>query len=327
MRTLYIHIFALFTAFMSVFTTSAVISEIREDLGITKPQIGYSGLMTSTGNVIMRVVAGLLCDLIGPRYTMSICLLLTAPAVFGMSLVRSYTGFCVCRFITGMQLGSFVVNQYVATTFFSTKVVGFANGIAAGWGNTGAGFIQILMPRILANIVTYQHPFTAWRLTFFIPGCFNLLAAFLVLRFTVDTPDGNYRALYRAKWRAPEHLLHSIYFGAANFRTLVLATAYGFSFGTAFGIIDSAVGPYLEAYFSLPPLQSASIGGSVGLMAFGFRPFGGFVSDFLGRTIGMRGRIWNLWVSQTLGAILAMILSTLTGSYACEDAECFSQGQ
>ena len=91
----------------------------------------------------------------------------------------------------------FVV-QYWMSSMFTSKIVGMANGLAAGWGNMGGGFIQLIMPALQALFENsyFQAPvFTAWRIAFFIPALMQICAGMLILAFGQDSPDGQYLAL------------------------------------------------------------------------------------------------------------------------------------
>lgn len=95
---------------------------------------------------------GSVCDLFGPRYGSAVLIMAVAPAVFGMALVENAAGFVLCRFFIGFSLATFVSCEYWVSSLFSTRIVGTANGIAAGWGNLGGGATQIIMPLLFQFI-------------------------------------------------------------------------------------------------------------------------------------------------------------------------------
>ena len=139
-----------FVSFVSTFAAAPMIPVIREDLGLTKPQLGNAGLAAVTGTIICRVIMGTVCDVIGPRLGLSVILLATAPFCFAMALVQGFTGFLICRLGIGLGLATFVACQFWMSCMFNGRCVGIANATAAGWGNLGGGVTQFLMPGIYA---------------------------------------------------------------------------------------------------------------------------------------------------------------------------------
>lgn len=67
----------------------ALLPVIRESLYLTRHDVGNAGIAAVCGAIASRVMMGNMVDMFGPRYGFSFLLLLTAPAIYCMSIVTS----------------------------------------------------------------------------------------------------------------------------------------------------------------------------------------------------------------------------------------------
>ncbi|KAA8530213.1 hypothetical protein F0562_004922 [Nyssa sinensis] len=194
------------------------------------------------------------------------------------------------------------------SSMFSGCVVGRANGVAAGWANVGAGVTQLVMPLIYSLITSFDVPsFKAWRVAFIIPAILQAVTAIMVLVFGQDLPDGSYKRTQKTSNKKKENVIEVLFHGLKNYRGWILGLTYGFCFGVEL-TTDNIIAQYFYDRFNVKIQTAGAIAASFGLANLVSRPAGGVVSDAMGRRFGMRGRLWSLWVVQTVAALLCVLL-------------------
>ncbi|QDZ18656.1 MFS general substrate transporter [Chloropicon primus] len=320
MRAFHLSWMSFFVSFLSTFAAAPMIPVIRNNLDLTKEQLGDAGIAAVTGTIFCRIAMGFVCDTLGPRYGHSSLLLGTVPAVFGMALADGSISFLLCRFFIGFSLATFVATQFWSSVMFNGKIVGTANATTAGWGNLGGGVTQFLMPVIYTGLLAYGPPFQAWRMAYFVPGSCQMLLGMVILFFAQDLPDGQYKECIKAGEMAKPNPWRIFKQGVSNYRMWCMVLTYGQCFGVEL-TMNNIISPYLFDQFDLNIEIAGALGSLFGLMNLFARSLGGLASDLTAAKYGMRGRLWTLWVVQTLEGGLCIVLgrlyTTLPGTLVC----------
>ena len=314
MRTFHMTWFAFFLAFFGWFGIAPMMALVRDDLGLTKTQIGNTIIASVAITILARLAIGWLCDRIGPRLAYSGLLILGSIPVMCIGLANSYESFLLFRLAIGIIGASFVITQYHTSMMFAPNVVGTANATTAGWGNMGGGVTQMVMPLVLAAVLMFGVGETlGWRVAMVVPGIALLLTGFAYYFITQDSPEGNYRKLRKEGKMAPATSVNGSFLAAArDHRVWALFIIYGACFGIEL-TINNVAALYYHDRFGLSVGMAGLIAGLFGLMNIFARTLGGIFGDKFGIKFGLKGRVMFMGTVLALEG-LALILFSQMGT-------------
>ncbi|MYE31274.1 MAG: MFS transporter [Chloroflexi bacterium] len=312
MRAFHMSWFAFFLAFFGWFGIAPLMVIVREDLDLTKTQIGNTIIASVAVTIVARLVIGWLSDRIGPRRAYTWLLIVGSIPVMGIGLAQNYESFLLFRLAIGVIGASFVITQYHTSVMFAPNVVGTANATTAGWGNLGGGVTQMVMPLLLAGVLMLGVGETiGWRLAMVVPGAALLLMGLAYARFTKDAPDGNFDELRERGELAPvEATKGSFREAASDPRVWALFVIYGACFGIEL-TINNVAALYYHDHFGLSVGMAGLIAGLFGLMNLFARTLGGIFGDFAGVRFGLRGRVMFLGIVLCLEGVALMVFSRM----------------
>jgi MFS transporter, NNP family, nitrate/nitrite transporter len=293
MRAFHMSWLGFFVCFFAWFSLAPLMPVVRADLKLTKDQIANLNIAAVGITILVRLAIGPLCDKYGPRKTYTALLALGSLPIFGIALAHDYTSFLVLRLLIGGIGASFVITQYHTSVMFAPNVVGTANAASAGWGNSGGGVTQSVMPWVLAAIMGLGLTQSlGWRAAMIVPGSMMLVVAVMYFKLTQDCPQGNYAEL-RASGVPIEGGkkggLAIFRRAAQNYRVWMLFVTYGACFGIELFVHNVAATYYVD-HFKLDLKSAGMAAGSFGLLALFARAVGGLLSDRFARGKGLDAR-------------------------------------
>ena len=335
MRAFHLTWMAFFVCFFAWFACAPLMPLIKREFGLSVDQVANINIAAVAVTILVRLLIGPLCDRYGPRRIYCGLMLAGVFPVLGAALSTSYESFLLCRLCIGAVGACFVISQYHTSMMFAPNVVGTANAATAGWGNTGAGAAQALVPLLLAAVMALgAAQSSAWRLALMVPGLAMPVMAIFYWRFTQDCPQGNFAEL-RSRGIAIEGGKKggwaSFQAACANYRVWMLFTTYAACFGVEVFIHNVAAIYYVD-HFHLSLKAAGMAAGSFGLLALFARALGGWLSDKAAARRGLDVRatlLFVLIVGEGLGlmgfahadsmvpAVIAMLVFGLFTHMAC----------
>jgi MFS transporter, NNP family, nitrate/nitrite transporter len=182
-----------FLCFFGWFGVAPLMPVIREELQLTKDQVGNIMIASVSVTIFARLLIGWVCDKIGPRLAYSYLLGIGSIPVLLIGFSNSYESFLIFRLAIGVIGASFVITQYHTSVMFAPNVVGRANATAAGWGNLGAFGSHALMPVLFSAFVGLGYlPSESWRYAMVVPGILLVVMAFYITTSLKTLPMAMY---------------------------------------------------------------------------------------------------------------------------------------
>lgn len=319
MRAFHMSWIAFFLCFFAWFGIAPLMPVVRDEMQLTKDQIGWCIIGSVAATIFVRLLIGWLCDRIGPRLAYTGLLLLGAIPVMGIGLAHDYTTFLLFRVAIGAIGASFVITQYHTSIMFAPGCIGTANATTAGWGNLGGGVTQLVMPVLFGVMVSTfgLSAATGWRACMFVAGLVCFLTACAYYFLTQDTPDGNFSDLRRSGRMPPSKSRRGTFLEACrDYRVWVLFITYGCCFGMELTIDNIAVLYFLDHFEELKqgnPVHSLSTAGMIaglfGGMNLFARALGGIIGDRFGARWGLSGRMRWLFIAVFCEGIALILFS------------------
>ncbi len=313
-RAFHMSWFAFFLCFFAWFGIAPLMAVVREELSLTKEQVGWSIIASVAVTIFARLIVGWMCDRYGPRLTYTGLLVLGSLPVMGIGLAHDFQTFLIFRLLIGMIGASFVITQYHTSIMFAPNIVGTVNATSAGWGNLGGGVTQFVMPVIFAlfvGVLGFSEA-VSWRASMVVAGVVCLLTGIAYYRFTQDAPNGNFKEL-RAAGKLPSiKKTNGAFFEACrDHRVWVLFAIYGACFGMELTIHNIAALYFID-YFDMSLAAAGAMAASFGLMNLFARTLGGFAGDQFGSRWGLQGRVTWLFIALFCEGIALMFFSQMT---------------
>jgi len=312
MRAFHMTWFSFFLCFFAWFGIAPLMVIVRDELGLTKTQIGNTIIASVAITILARLFIGWLCDRIGPRLSYTWLLVLGSLPVMGIGFAQSYESFLIFRLLIGGIGASFVITQYHTSVMFAPNCVGTANATSAGWGNLGGGVTQMIMPLVFSSFIFFGFTnFWSWRLSMFIAGLVCMLTGIAYYYLTTDLPDGNFKELGIKEKRKHTNANGGSFLDACkDYRVWMLFFVYAACFGIEL-TINNIAALYFKDYFGLGVKTAGLVAGLFGLMNIFARTMGGIVGDKFGERWGLNGRVKWLFLAILIEGVALLCFSQM----------------
>ena len=262
-----------FTVCFAVWTLFSIVGvKIKQELNLNDSEFGLLVATPVLTGALSRLFLGLLSDKFGGRRVFAILMLVTAGAVYSVSIVSKFPLFLLAALGLGFSGGSFAIGVSYVSNWFDRGRQGTALGIF------GAGTIGTAVTTFGAPLLVDAF---GWRETVQIYALVLAVSSVIFYLPTQEDPESVARAAGTIKPRKLVDQLSPL----ARLQVWRFSLYYFFVFG-AFVALASWLPRYYMGMYGLPLAKAGLLTTAYALPAAAFRAFGGWISDHIGaRTV------------------------------------------
>lgn len=267
-----------FTLCFAVWTIFSILGiRIKQEMGLSDTQLGLLMATPILSGAISRIFLGVITDRFGGRWVFGLLMLVSAAAVYLLSLASSYAMLLVAALGVGLAGGSFIVGVAYTSAWYEPGKQGTALGIF-GAGNVGAALTNFGAPFLLLML--------GWQGTAQVYAVIMAVVGVLFILFAKPDPSA------KARQQQPSTLAEQLA-PLAEVRVWRFALYYFFVFG-AFVALALWLPHYLMDVYGLTIVAAGIVTALYTIPASLFRILGGWMSDRYG---ARRVMYWTLIAS------------------------------
>lgn len=290
-----------FTVCFAVWTLFSIIGiKIKQELGLDDSEFGLLVATPVLTGALSRLFLGLLSDRFGGRRVFALLMLLTAGAVYAVSVVSRFPMFLVAALGLGFAGGSFAVGVSYVSSWFERERQGTALGVF------GAGTIGTAVTTFGAPLLVDAF---GWRETVQIYAAVLAASAVVFYLLTREDPASAARAAGMVRSRRLVDQLLPL----TRLQVWRFSLYYFFVFG-AFVALASWLPRYYMGMYGLPLAEAGLLTTAYALPGAAFRALGGWISDRIGaRTV--------MYLTFIVSSLVCFVLSYPATDYVVHGIE------
>jgi MFS transporter, NNP family, nitrate/nitrite transporter len=215
--------------------------------------------------------------------------------------------FTAFRFFVGFIGATFVTTQLWTSIVYAVNVVTTANATAAGRGNPGGGFTNVLMQHTV-NCLGTTHALLPHRACVADqPSCRSPAHRQCNIFLTDDDPEGQYKGLHRKGTKTKTNAFIGMLRAAKNHRVWILFLGDAGFFGFE-PFKNGNLTICIQNEFPVNKGKAWLITGLFDLMNLFAPSLVGILSDLMNKRFVTCGRLWTCFIVLFLDSVLALIV-------------------